>query len=161
MAEEEARTEAEVHAHQAAKALRVLGYASNGIADEVALGMLKRLVDDLPIAIDVVSARLQATEFVALVRERRAAVVCFGDLPPSPSSKTRYLAKRLHAALPDVGIVVGRWAPSMLTDDSTESLRKAGADHVASTLVDTRNYLCGLITDSENSQEMAPASQSA
>jgi predicted PurR-regulated permease PerM len=145
-----------------AKPLRVLGYASNGIADEIALGMLERLVDDLPIAIEVVNARLQASEFVALVLERRASVVCFGDLPPSPSSKTRYLVKRLHAALPEVGIVVGRWAPSMLTDDSTEPLRKAGADYVASTLVDTRNYLRGLITDSERARPIiTPTSQPA
>jgi predicted PurR-regulated permease PerM len=145
---QEALVEAEVPLPQDAKPLRVLGYASNGLADEVALGMLERLVDDLPITIEVVNARLQASEFVALVLERRTSVVCFGDLPPSPSSKTRYLAKRLRAALPDVGIVVGRWAPSMLADDSTEPLRKAGADYVASTLVDTRNYLRGLISDS-------------
>jgi hypothetical protein len=160
--EHEAHVEAEGAVAPDAKPLSVLGYASNGIADEIALGMLERLVDDLPIAIEVVNARLQASEFVALVRERRVSVVCFSDLPPSPSSKTRYLVRRLRAALPDVGIVVGRWGPSMLTDDSTEPLRKAGADFVASTLVDTRNYLRGLITDSEpDRQVMTPASQLA
>jgi hypothetical protein len=79
--------------------------------------------------------------------------------PASPSSKTRYLVKRLRAALPDVGIVVGRWAPSMLADDSTEPLRKAGADYVASTLVDTRNYLRGLISaSSSDGHVVTPAS---
>jgi predicted PurR-regulated permease PerM len=157
---QEGQVEAETSVPQSAKPLRVLGYASNGIADEVALGMLERLVDDLPITIDVVNTRLQASEFVALVLERRASVVCFGDLPPSPSSKTRYLVKRLHATLPAVGIVVGRWAPSLLTDDSTESLRKAGADYVASTLVDTRNYLRSLISESEPDRQLTPVSKS-
>ena len=67
--------------------------------------------------------------------------MCFADLPPSPPSKTRYLVKRLHAALPDVRIVVGRWAPAILADESTQSLRDAGAHLVASTLAETRSYL--------------------
>jgi hypothetical protein len=50
----------------------------------------------------------------------------------------------------------------MLADDSTEPLRKAGADHVASTLIDTRDYLSGLIRGSEpDRQLMTPTSQSA
>jgi len=71
-------------------------------------------------------------------------VVCLADLPPSPSSKTRYLVKRLRAALPKLRIMVGRWAPPALVDDSTEALRDAGADHVASTLAQTREYLGSL-----------------
>ena len=47
------------------------------------------------------------------------SVVCFADLPPSPSSKTRYFVKRLRAALPDLRILVGRWGPPALADDST------------------------------------------
>jgi hypothetical protein len=37
----------------------------------------------------------------------------------------------------------GRWAPSALADESTQLLRDAGAQHVASTLVETRIYLAG------------------
>ena len=72
-------------------------------------------------------------------------MVCFADLPPSPPSKTRYLVKRLRAALPEVRILVGRWAPPALADESTQVLREAGANHVASTLVETRAYLAGLV----------------
>ena len=73
------------------------------------------------------------------------SVVCLADLPPSPPSKTRYLVKRLHAALPDVRIVVGRWGPPALADESTQALRDAGATLVASTLAETRTYLGGLV----------------
>lgn len=125
--------------------LRVLGYASNGVADELALGMLTRLINDLPIAIEVTSARLQASELVALVQRQRVAVVCFADLPPSPSSKTRYLVKRLHAALPELRIVVGRWAPAALSDENSQTLRDAGAHLVSSTLAETGSYLGGLV----------------
>ena len=127
------------------KPLRVLGLAINGVADELALGMLVHLVDDLPIAFDITAARMQASELVSLVKEREFSVVCFADLPPSPPSKTRYLVKRLRAALPEVRILVGRWAPPALADESTQVLRETGANHVGATLVETREYLGGLV----------------
>jgi hypothetical protein len=57
----------------------------------------------------------------------------------------RYLVKRLRAALPDVRILVGRWGPPALADDSTQVLRDTGANLVASTLLETRTYLAGLV----------------
>jgi predicted PurR-regulated permease PerM len=121
--------------------LRVVGYASNGAGDAVALRVLSAAIDDLPISVEVLNARMSSSDLVALVRTRGDVVVCFADLPPSSPSKTRYLVKRLHAALPSVRIIVGRWAPSALADDSTQSLRDAGALVVASTLAETRTYL--------------------
>ncbi|HYN08870.1 MAG TPA: AI-2E family transporter [Vicinamibacterales bacterium] len=125
--------------------LRVLGYATNGVADELALTMLAHVLDDLPIGVEISSARLQASELVSLVQARGCSVVCIADLPPSPPSKTRYLVKRLRTALPDVRILVGRWGPPALADESTQALREAGADLVASTLLESRTYLGGLV----------------
>jgi len=125
--------------------LRVLGYPTNGRADELALQMLAHLVDDLPIAVEITRARMLASELVSLVQTERISIVCLSDLPPSPPSKTRYLVKRLRAAFPEMRILVGRWAPSALADDSTHSLRDAGASLVASTLAETRAYLGGLV----------------
>ena len=82
---------------------------------------------------------------MSLVQARGGSVVCLADLPPSPPSTTRYLVKRLRAALPDVRILVGRWGPPSLADESTQGLRDAGADLVASTLAETRTYLGGLV----------------
>jgi hypothetical protein len=125
--------------------LRVLGYAANGVADEVALAMLAHLVDDLPIAIEMTRTRMQASELVALVQAQHVSVVCLADLPPSPPSKTRYLVKRLHAAAPELRILVGRWGPSALADENPHVLREAGATLVASTLAETRTYLGTLV----------------
>jgi predicted PurR-regulated permease PerM len=124
--------------------LRVLGYAANGAGDELALAMLGHLVDDLPIAVEIHAARLQAADLTTLVKAEGVSVVCIADLPPSPPSKTRYLVQRLHAALPDLRIVVGRWAPAALADESTQVLRAAGASLVATTLAETRTYLDAL-----------------
>ena len=125
--------------------LRVLGYPTNGVADELALAMLAHVLDDLPIAVEIARPRMQASDLVSLVRERGFSVVCIADLPPSPPSKTRYLVKRLRGALPELRILVGRWAPSGLADESTQVLRDIGANLVASTLLETRTYLAGLV----------------
>ena len=125
--------------------LRVLGYAANGAADELALTMLAHSLDDLPIAIEMTKTRMLASELVSIVRAQGVSILCLADLPPSPPSKTRYLVKRLHEALPELRIVVGRWAPPALADDSTQALRDAGATLVASTLAETRTYLGGLV----------------
>ena len=87
--------------------LRLLGYASNGVADELALAMLAHVLDDLPIVVEITGTRLMASQLVSLVQERGVSVICLADLPPSPSSKTRYLVKRLRAAFPELRILVG------------------------------------------------------
>ena len=125
--------------------LRVLGYAANGAADELALTMLAHSVDDLPITIEMIKTRILASELVSIVREQGVSIICLADLPPSPPSKTRYLVKRLHDALPELRILVGRWSPPALADESTQALRDAGATLVASTLAETREYLGGLV----------------
>ncbi|MGE3342807.1 MAG: AI-2E family transporter [Vicinamibacterales bacterium] len=125
--------------------LRVLGYATNGAADELALAMLAHSLHDLPIVIELTRTRMHASELVEAVRSQNVSVVCLADLPPSPPSKSRYLVKRLHAALPEVRIVVGRWSPASLADDTTQGLRDAGAVLVASTLAETRDYLGSLV----------------
>ena len=125
--------------------LRVLGYAANGAADELALTMLGHVLAGQPIVIETTKTRVLASELVSLVQAQGVSVVCIADLPPSPPSKTRYLVKRLHVALPDVRIVVGRWSPPALADDSTQALRDAGATLVCATLAETRDYLGGLV----------------
>jgi hypothetical protein len=125
--------------------LRVLGYAVNGGADEAALAMLAQLLDDLPIAVEITGTRMQAVELVSLVTEQKFSVVCFADLPPSSSSKARYLVRRLRSALPELRIAVGRWGPAALADESPQALLDAGANHVASLLAESRNYLGGLL----------------
>ncbi len=125
--------------------LRVLGHAANGPADELALAMLSQAIDDLPVVIEMTNGRLLASELVSLVQTQGVSVICLADLPPSPPTKTRYLVKRLHSALPDLRILVGRWSPPGLADESTQVLREAGATLVATTIVETREYLSGLV----------------
>jgi predicted PurR-regulated permease PerM len=119
-------------------AIRVLGYPANGAGDELALRMLAQLMADTPVSLDVTTSRVLASELIDQMRKGGYTAICIADLPPSPSSKTRYLVKRLRAALPDVRIVVGRWAHATLADDAHQPLLDAGASNVARSLADTR-----------------------
>jgi len=121
--------------------LELIGYAANGQADVTALRMLAQLVATDGINLHVTSARMLTAEVVELVQKRQASLVCIADLPPSPPSKTRYLVRKLHAALPDVRILIGRWAPPGLADEDRSTLIDAGATHVATTLIETRDQL--------------------
>ena len=125
--------------------LRVLGYAANGTSDALALGMLAHLVEDLPIGMETHPARLHTTALVSLLQDQKISVLCIADLPPSPPSRTRYVVKRLRAALPGLRILVGRWAPTALADERSDELMADGATHVAATLLETRDYLASLL----------------
>lgn len=94
---------------------------------------------------EITGTRMQSVELAKLIGDRQVSIVCFADLPPSSSSKTRYLVRRLRSALPELRISVGRWGPSALADESPQTLLDAGANHVASLLVESRNYLGGLL----------------
>jgi predicted PurR-regulated permease PerM len=124
--------------------LRVLAYATNGGSDSLALEMLARLLTGLPIALETSEKRLLASDLIKLVGEQKHTVVCIADLPPSPPSKTRYLVRRLRAAYPDLRIIVGRWAPTALADETLQPIVEAGATHVASTLLETTRQLAEL-----------------
>ncbi len=118
----------------------VLGSAASSGADELALGMLRELLRGSPVSLDITTGRLSA-ETVALVQEGKHRIVCIADLPPHASSRARYLVKKLRAAAPHVQVAVGRWAPPALADADSRLLTEAGASHIGSTLVETRDYL--------------------
>jgi hypothetical protein len=106
--------------------------------------MLGYLLAPTHVRLDIRSGHLLPSDVIRTVKEEGQAVLCIADLPPKPSSRTRYLIKKLRSALPDVRIVVGRWAPPSLADERAQELLEAGADHVGSTLVATRAELCEL-----------------
>lgn len=124
-----------------AKTLTMFAYPASSAADEMALHMLERLMDETPVSIEVLSNRTLVSELITALQQQDASVVCIADLPPSAPSKTRYLIKKLHTALPDLKIVVGRWAASALVEDDSRLLMEAGAVHVASTITETANQL--------------------
>src|SRR5581483_9955952 len=122
----------------------LLGYPVQGEADVLALQMLGNVPKGTPLRLEVMPASGPWSEVVKLVKAKGYPVVVIADLPPSSPSKSRYLVKRLRGALPGLKIVVGRWAPPSLAEETSEGLPEAGADHVATSLLETRDYLASL-----------------
>ncbi len=145
-AQEEETTSRPIEDAEARTPVDVLGYPANGEADAIALQMLAQLVDTDAIRLDVSSVRLLSSEVIDLVRTSGARLICIADLPPSAPSKTRYLVRKLRSAVPEVKILVGRWAPTELADEDRTTLTDDGASHVASTLLETRDQLRALAT---------------
>jgi hypothetical protein len=134
-------TEGTVPASSERTPISVLAYPVNGDADAVALRMLDQLIDGDAIDMEIAPTGMMSSDLITAVRERACRVICVADLPPSPSSKTRYLVKKLHAAFPELTIVVGRWAPDTLADDNPRLLSDAGATHVTTRLLEARDIL--------------------
>ncbi len=123
-------------------AVPVLGIAAEGESDALALRMLAKLLADTSFAVDIHEATsLMTPDLVTAVQHGRYKLVCIADIPPSPSSRSRYLLRRLRALAPQVPILVGRWAPPELADDATESLTAAGAAAVSKTLAECREQM--------------------
>lgn len=123
----------------------ILAYPASNEADVLALRMLAQLTTDLPIDFEIRSTRMLASELVDDVRRSGVRIVCIADLPPSAPAKTRYLVRRLRSAIPELKVVVGRWATAEFADDTLTPLREAGADVVSATLADTREQLRSLL----------------
>lgn len=117
--------------------VRVLGCPARTEADALALRVLGHVVGPA-VALDVLDQPPSTFEVIRLVRERGYDVVCIADLPPGAPSRARHLGKRLRAARPEVKLLIGRWGPETLQDESSnQTLRLAGADHVGTTLDET------------------------
>jgi predicted PurR-regulated permease PerM len=122
----------------------VLGWPAHGAPDVLALRMLGDLLKDRPITLETLPSPALFADGVRTLREGGYRIVCIADLPPSGPSKSRHLVKRLRAAVPELTILVGRWAPPPFEDESNAVLQEAGADHVATTLIETREQLSAL-----------------
>lgn len=125
--------------------LSVLGYPAESVADELALHMLNQLLEGTEVSIDVVTKPMSSSEIVATVKKGGCQVLCIVDLPPSAPSRTRYVIRKLRAAIPNLQIIVGRLAPPALADENSHLILESGATRVFSNLVQLRDHLLQLV----------------
>jgi hypothetical protein len=119
-------------------------------------------------SLEVIDPATLTSELLDQVADREPALVCIAATPPGGLAHTRYLCKRLRSRFPDLKILVGRWglrdigqAPNSTQqagagstaetsnqagiDPMLASLQEAGADLVATTLLETRQQLSTLL----------------
>jgi predicted PurR-regulated permease PerM len=124
---------------------RVLGFPSDGEADEVALLTFEKILDPRRLTMDVVSADMLAAEMVALVERKHPQLVCIAAIAPGGLARARYLCKRIRARCPQMRILVGRWGVDPNLENTRTTLTSAGADRIAGTLVEARDQLLQLV----------------
>ncbi len=107
-------------------------------ADELALQMLRRLLDHDGFQAKVLSGQDDHTGAHFTDPGESPDVICVGALPPGGLTQARYLCKRLRASFPQQKIVVIRWGLPDNAGPRREELLAAGADVVAITLLEAR-----------------------
>lgn len=110
-------------------------------ANVLALRMLREILDPAKFEMEILSSKTVVSEVMIKAQEKSPAVIVVGALPPGGLARTRYLCKRLRAAVPDAKIIVGRWGLTDNVKDHEEQLMDAGAEQMATTLENTRKYL--------------------
>jgi predicted PurR-regulated permease PerM len=123
----------------------VFGCPARDEADELALEMFGQLLHPTGCRFELLSTRTLSSEVASRVRRERPAVVLIGSAPPGGMGQTLYLVKRLHNQFLDLKILVGRWGQKDIPPRDVERLTKAGAAHVAVTLLESRDQLLPLV----------------
>jgi predicted PurR-regulated permease PerM len=126
------------------KKIPVLACPACDEADELALKMLRRLLDPEKFQTEVLSGQDSHGERRFADRGESPAVVCVGVLPPGGLTQARYLIKRLRASFPDQKIVVIRWGLPDNAGPRRDELIAAGADLLAITLLEARDLLASV-----------------
>ena len=107
--------------------------------------MFKELLDPRHCDLTLITAEKLTSEVVALVEEKKPALICIAALPPGGMAHTRLLCIRLMARFPDLKILVGRWGLTENLEKNREQLLSAGVYEVGMTLEETRNQVMTLV----------------
>ncbi|HSF57151.1 MAG TPA: AI-2E family transporter [Candidatus Binatia bacterium] len=119
--------------------VRILGLPVRDEADELALLMCRQLLTPSRYEMEVLPDEALTSEVVDQVAEKCPALLCIVSLPPGGLAQTRYLCKRLRSRFPDTKILVGRLGTQ--AGDHGDALLGAGADKVATTLIELRDQI--------------------
>jgi hypothetical protein len=140
---------------------QILGFPADGKADEVALLAFEKIFDARRHKINVISADMLAAEMVSLVEQKQPRLICIGALAPGGLAHARYLCKRIRSRCPEVKILIARWGSAESLDHNRTALSSAGADRIATTLVEARDQLLQLLQLDPGEDRRAPARRAA
>jgi predicted PurR-regulated permease PerM len=122
----------------------ILGCPARDEMDELALQMFGQLLAGVNCRFEVISAQVFSAELVARVKEEQPRLLCVAGLPAEGLIHIRFLCKRLRSQFADLKILVGCWG--LATDSQRiEQVRAAGANEVATSLLEMRKQLLPLI----------------
>ncbi len=125
--------------------IMIFGCPGHGRADRLALDMLSQLLDPTVWDLELIEPETLASELIDLIAAAKPALICIAAVPPGGLARTRYLCKRLRASFPELRLIVCRWGSKTGGQRDPGGLKKAGADSVTATLVETRQRISSLL----------------
>jgi predicted PurR-regulated permease PerM/methylmalonyl-CoA mutase cobalamin-binding subunit len=115
---------------------KVMSLPASDEADELVGLMLSQLLDLRGYVGSTMSINALAAEMIERVAEMNPDVVVVSALPPSATTRARYLCKRLHARATDRPMLVGLWTVTGDLKRAKERLTCVASVQVVTTLVD-------------------------
>src|SRR5690606_20186136 len=131
----------------------VIGLPVRDKLDELALELLGVVLKEEPCDLQILAAEALVGEKIAEIEARKPAAVCVLSLPPGDLTATRHAAKRLHARVPNVPVIVGRLGGGGAPARSRQLLRLAGVRDVGFSLEELKDLLRPLVLGAARSDE--------
>jgi predicted PurR-regulated permease PerM len=115
----------------------VIGFAAQGMADRIALGMLRDLVEEAGGEVVVTPGAKLTAEIESQMQTGRTVTVCVVAIPPGGLSRAAQICDQIRLGKSGVGVVVGRLGTDSDAESAEKFLRSAGAGQVTWTLAET------------------------
>ena len=119
--------------------LTVLGCPARDEADEIALLMIRELLDSTQVDIEVLGDEAVAAEILARIAETKPPMLCVASIGPDGLRQIRALCKRVRMRFPEIKISIGRLGSGDTAN--TDSLLSVGADKISNSLTQWRDQV--------------------
>ena len=106
--------------------IHLLACPAHGESDRLALAMLRLMLAGESWDVEILPAGTLASELLARAAKQRPGLVCIGAVAPGGSARARYMCARLKARLPEIKLVVGRWAEAGASGQSPTASQSRG-----------------------------------
>ena len=120
---------------------RICCVPARAYRDELAGGMLAMQLKHDGYAVRNASATMVTGELVQWVRNENPDLVCISAAAPTSVDHARYLCLKLHAALPQLKMIVCMWGASGKIADHSRILQESGADDAVTTVADAAGWV--------------------
>ena len=120
---------------------KVLGIASEDVADALALRMLAMSLRDDGVEVEIMTEITSAGDAAEQVGDETSCLVILSHLPPVGLSAARRLVKSINARWPDIPLWVGRWKESANAEKIRDRLTSMGADRVVLSITEARSEI--------------------
>lgn len=125
--------------------VQVLAAHAGGEEEALALELLRHLLEPEGWALKAMALGRLRSAVKELAQRQEKSIVCVASIPSGGLVRLRGFCRRVRVWFPEEKIVAGRWGQTEDVEPLKSVLRSAGADDVATTLLETREQIRSLL----------------